>query len=575
MKSIRSMLFISGFLLLMVNISYARDITIIYTGQTHAMLYPCSCPIQSDGGVSRRLTLVKQLKKKYPGSILLDCGAFTAGGLMDVYTQNTQLDMQRSEVNLKAMQLMQYDAVGISPDEFNFGKEFFLRNAKKSDPVFLSANIESDKLLPYIIKESNGVKFGIIGLTGLYASQKSEGLKVNEPKNFNELINRIKKEGAQVIIVLSTLGEKEDLKLISKNKDIDILFVGYNPVKDEPQSKADSTYLLRPSWQGRKLGKLTLNIKDGKLINLKNEEERLSDKIADDAAIQSILPRCYSDLDCRKEGSLGSCQSPGQLSAGCTFIEPNKVSLRIITAKDCTVCNIEPMLGALKKQFPGISEKYIYFPNAQAKKIIDDFGIIGLPAYIIGKEVEKEKSFEGIKNNLEPKGDYYLLKPEVSGISYLFNRKVEKGRLDLFFSIFDKSTFSLLAATKDLNPRLHFLTVEKTEGFDAKNGAAEVEEHLRGVCVQKYYPEKLWEYLSCRSKNVNSSWWDDCLGGADIAKVKSCAKGPEGVKLLKENISLSKELQIMFGPAYLLNNQEIFSSQGVSDKEELKKVIKK
>ncbi|MDP2831052.1 MAG: hypothetical protein Q8O02_02230, partial [Candidatus Omnitrophota bacterium] len=239
---------------------YAKDITIIYSGQTHAMLYPCSCPIQQDGGIARRASLIKELRKKDPQLLLLDCGNFTAGGLLDEYTQNIQLDMQRSEVNYQALELMRYDAVGIGPGEFNFGREFFLKNAKKTNPAYLSVNLATDKVVPYIIKDSSGVKIAIIGLTGLSANQKAEGLKISAPNQLSELAGRLKNAGAQVVIALSTLGESEDLKLISKVKGIDIIFVGDKPLKDEALTKIEETFFLRPTWQGRKLGKLALKI---------------------------------------------------------------------------------------------------------------------------------------------------------------------------------------------------------------------------------------------------------------------------------------------------------------------------
>ena len=570
---IKITLFVFTFLVFMASNLWAKEIVVLYSGQTHAMLYPCSCPIQQDGGLRRRATLVKRLKKKYPQALLLDCGSFTAGGLLDEYTQNTQLDMQRAQINFKVIELMGYDAVAVSPDEFNFGKDFFLKNARKINPAFLSANLDSDQVVPYIIKEAGGVKIGIIGLTGLAANQKSEGLKINEPKEIDVLVRRIKQEGVGVVIVLSTLGEQEDLKLISKVKGIDILFIGYHPAKEEIQNKVEETFLVRPPWQGRKLGKLTLEVKDGKLFNCKIDEIRLSDEIADDPVIGAVLPRCYSDNDCKKEGLTGSCQNPGELKANCLFAKPNKVNLVIISAKDCVVCNSEPILNFLKKEYPGLSVEYVYLPDVRAKELIKDLSVQTLPAYVLGKEVEKERNFDYFKNSLELKGDRYLLKPQVGGVAYFFQRQVKKGKFDLCFSLFEKYTEQLLTVTREFNPGLYFLAVEKGEGFDAQHGVSEVEEYLRGVCVQKYYPQKAWDYLICRSKNVSSSWWEDCLPGVDAQVVKTCARGPEGVKLLKENISFTKQLQIMTGPTYLLDNQQVFSSRGVPDKEELKKII--
>ncbi|MDO8489184.1 MAG: hypothetical protein Q7S42_03630 [Candidatus Omnitrophota bacterium] len=575
MKISKTIVLVFGFLVLVADILLAQDVTILYTGQTHAMLYPCSCPLKQDGGVSRRSSLIKKLRKKDPQLLLLDCGNFTSGGLTDEYAQSTQLDMERSLVNFKAMEIMQYDAVAIGSDEFNFGKEFFLQNAKKSKPAYLSANLDSDKVVPYIIKESNGVKVAIIGLTSPSAHQKTEGLKISEPKNIAELVNRLRKEGAQIIALLSSLGEQKDLELISEVKGIDIVFVGQSPLKDELMTKVNSTFILRPLWQGRKLGKLSLKLKDGLLTDCKFDELRLSEDIPDDSAINAILPRCYSDSNCKKDALVGSCLNPGTLKASCSFRVPNKINLLVINVKDCVVCNTDPVISTLKKKIPGITVRYLYYPAPEAQNKIKELSIKELPVYIFGKEIEKESGFPDIKDDLSQIDNVYILKPQVSGLSYFLDRKEKKGSFDLFFSLFDKSTYEVLLGMKEFRPDLHFLTTEKGQGFDAKNGNLEVEEYLRGVCIQKYYPQKFWDYLICRSKHIDNSYWEDCLVGVDVLKIKSCARGPEGVKLLKENISLNKEIKVMYGPVYLLNNHEIFSSRGVPSKKDLKRIMKR
>jgi hypothetical protein len=143
------------------------------------------------------------------------------------------------------------------------------------------------------------------------------------------------------------------------------------------------------------------------------------------------------------------------------------------------------------------------------------------------------------------------------------------------FAFHGWSNTTVLASFKEFNPVLHFIAAENDKGFAAQYGTPEVEEYLRGVCVQKYYPEKFWDYLTCRAKNIHSSYWEDCLAQADATKIKNCARGAEGVSLLKENINLNKDLQISSGPTYLLDNQIIFASQGVPDKEEFKKILKR
>lgn len=246
--------------------------------------------------------------------------------------------------------------------------------------------------------------------------------------------------------------------------------------------------------------------------------------------------------------------------------------LIVITPKRCSVCNTQAIVDYFKKEIPGLTVSYLYYPNLQANKTVKYFGIKALPAYLLGKEAEKEGGFGRLKGRLEAKGDFYILKPEFSGLSYFIQRKRIAGKLDLFISLYDKNTAELLDAIREFKPSIHFLAISQQDKFDARRGNLEVEEYLRAVCVQKYHPENFWDYINCRAKNINSCWWEDCLVNLDTDKIKICAKGSEGSLLLKENIALNKELQIMAGPTYLLDNVEIFASQGVPAKEEFKKI---
>jgi len=217
---IYSLFFIFSF----TNSVFAKEITILFTGETHAMLYPCNCLKEPDGGVARRATLIKQLRQKNPDTLVLDSGGFFAGGLQDEYTQNVSLDMQRTLVNLKAMELMKYDAVAIGDDEFNFGRDFLEENIRKTNLAFLSSNIsepgeKSELFRPYIIKEIAGTKIGIIAVSPLSAGQKGGGFKFIEPGiTVKQAVSELKKNKVNIIVLLSHLGESQDLNLI---RDVD------------------------------------------------------------------------------------------------------------------------------------------------------------------------------------------------------------------------------------------------------------------------------------------------------------------------------------------------------------------
>jgi hypothetical protein len=556
--------------------SSAKEITILYTGDTHSMLYPCSCPMERDGGIARRATLLKDLKRKYPDALILDSGNFFAGGVKDEYTQNTEMDKARTAINLKAMELMKYDAAAISAEEFNFGSDYLNETLAGSSLKFLSCNFKSDKVFPFLMREVSGIKVGIIGLTPPAANKKAGGEQIIDPKiAVSAALGEAKKQGANIIVLLSQLSDAANRDLAAATPGIDVIITGYPGEGGRPVARAGNTLILSASWQGRKLGKSVLSLKDNKIVGEKSEDIRLSDKISDDKRILDILPRCFSDGDCKKEGLIGLCQNPATNAASCMFSEAHKVDVTVITSKDCVTCDTKVIIKALKAQIPGLNPAEMDYTDKAAAKLIEDFKMKGLPAYIFSREIEKEKAFSNMKEKLELKGDYYMLKPQASGMSLFLDRAKAKGTLDVFFSLFDPASAQLLATLKEFKPRLHLLAIFKDGSFDAPNGNTEIEEDLRSVCVQKYNPDKFWDYISCRAKNINSSWWEDCAQSIDTDKIRACARGEEGKALLKENIALNKELEVMLGPTYLMDNREIFSSRGAPSKDELEKILKR
>jgi len=542
------------------------------------MLYPCSCPIETDGGVGRRATLIKELRQNNPEVLFLDGGAFFAGGRMDEYAlkDNPQLEKKRTVINLKAMELMGYDALGLGEDEFNFGSEFLKEQIARFKLNFVSCNVKLGKVKPYIIKRVGKVKVGITGVTPLKVMEKAKAVKFIDPYvAVNQAVKELKDKGANIIILLSQLGEQEDMNLLQRVKGIDFVLVRPQPSENPPE-KIGSTVILRPSWQARRLGKLTLDLQDGQIAGYKIEELRVWDKLEDDPKILSFLPACFQDANCKKKGFLGKCLNPGQSNARCEFIEPKKIELTVIAPRQATInFDTTRIEDYLKRFFPGIEVKRLLYPDApEAEELIKKVNLVTLPIYLLSKEVEKESGFEQVKNNLILKDNFYMLKPNFSGVSFFLKRPRQEGRVDLFLSLYDKNASGVIEALKELKPEIHFLVFEQDGEFFAQRGRPEVEEYLRSVCVRKYYPSNFWDYISCRANKIFSSWWDDCLGsGLDPKKIKTCAQSDEGGSLLRQDNALTRELEVMFGPTYLLHNQEIFGIDGVPTKEEFEKLI--
>lgn len=562
---------------------FAEKITILYTGSTHAALYHCDCPIQPDGGVARRMTKVKELREKNPGVILVDAGGFFAGGELDEHSQDAQPDKARTEINLKALELMGYDAVAVGDDEFNFGRDYLSAQIKKSKIAFLSCNLKMDGLKPYLIKKVSGINVAIIGLTNPQVKAKSDGLEAGDPyQALAATISEVKRNKADLVVVLSYLGEEEDTKLITQIDGVDVIICAKPQDTQEPFSKIGKGLLVRASRQGRRLGKLDIELEHKKIKEVKIEDIRLSKEIADWPQLKKQVPACFEDSACRKEGLIGKCLNPGKISSSCGYEKPKQISLLVIQPKDIKVVHQEKFLSFLKNLFPGLEVNFVDSDSAAGKSWIVKTQAKLLPVYLIAKDADTQSEFKDIKDFAELKDDYYCLSPRLSGGLIFIGRPRIANTLDVFMGTKgNKGTevLSLLrdlrAGHKELGIKLHYLAIETQNGFAAPGGIAELEEDMRQVCVAKYQPDKLWDYALCRFKNQDSSWWEICAEqfGINPTAIKKCALSKEGLDLLRENTGLNKELEMSIGPVFLVNNNEVYAAKNFSRVEELEKLL--
>lgn len=283
------------------------------------------------------------------------------------------------------------------------------------------------------------------------------------------------------------------------------------------------------------------------------------------------------------QGLSGSCQNGGSKEARCTYVALSRVTLTVINPADCLTCRKDAVIADLKDMWGDINVVSLDESDPAAQKLIKDFNITMLPAYIFHKDAEQSDVFKTFRSNLEEKDGYYRIKPAIAGVSYIMGRKRTSRTIDVFYDYRYpalRSLFELLGAFAQKHPDFqinwHFLAIfDRQKGFMNLGAAADVEEFKRVACVQKLYPKRVLDYLICRTGQVDAGWWDECAkqAGIDSRKIKSCALSEEGASLLKENIRMTEELEMASGPTFVIDNVEIFGIVNVPSLKEFEETV--
>src|SRR5213080_3209481 len=119
-------------------------------------------------GIAKIATLVKEARKNDPDLILIDSGDTIQGTPLE-YFHNKRNNTPPDPMML-SMNALHYDAMTVGNHEYNFGLNVLEKARHEANFPWLSANTykkgtNKTAYAPYLIKEVNGVRVGILGLT--------------------------------------------------------------------------------------------------------------------------------------------------------------------------------------------------------------------------------------------------------------------------------------------------------------------------------------------------------------------------------------------------------------------------
>lgn len=273
-------------------------LTILHTNDVHGRVFAFNDRGlgENTGGAARRATLVKQLKKENPHTLLLDAG--------DMFSGTPASSVFWGESDFMAALLIGYDAIAIGNHEFDFG-HLELKSYIDHFPIpILGANTvyeDGTAFAPeFAIFEINGARVLVLGLvtpgTSVMTHPKNvTGLKFLDPAATALKVQEEQAGQYDIFVVLSHLGFKPDAALAEKVSGIDAIIGGHShTVVDEPFYVGE-TIIAQSGDLGRYLGRVDLKIVENKVREATSSLIPITGGIEPNPVVERVLQELYGD----------------------------------------------------------------------------------------------------------------------------------------------------------------------------------------------------------------------------------------------------------------------------------------
>ena len=275
-----------------------KTVQILYTGNTLGELKPCGCVKEEDqGGIERRATLFKELRKKEKNMILLDSG--------DSFKEPSRQGRVKAKFLMQSIGLMKYDAVAIGDKDLIYGNTFL--NQWK-DVSFVSSNLklaDVDFIPTFRVKNlPNGVKVLILALADpeLFFLGGDKTVSISSPKKkLNKILPRLlEKEKPNLTILLTHMNKERALTFLS-TPGVDIIINGNienatDIIDINPKVKNGSIF-VQSGPRGQKVGDLKITLKSSGEITFFHQMIKLDSHVNFDPEMVKLYETYNEEIE--------------------------------------------------------------------------------------------------------------------------------------------------------------------------------------------------------------------------------------------------------------------------------------
>jgi 5'-nucleotidase len=301
-------------------VSAQTALTILHTSEHRGTLQPIDHGIfTGQGGVVRRASLIKQIRKEVEHLLVVDSGDLLLGtAISSVYN---------GEADIATMNVMGYDAVAVGNHDFDFGTRHLKGLHKAAGFPFLCSNVrpqEPGTCTRYAIKTLGTLRIGLIALIGRKSYRDTFNHAVVHEVEFQDPIAAAKqaaeelRDRVDLLVAITHQDTEEDLALAKEVPALDVIIGGHTegfeglvppgataPAEGRVELAGAGPVFVKTHRQGRTLGRLDLVIHDKTIMVAEARNLPVASTVPSDQEIAKLVQEYAKRLDKKTNTVIG------------------------------------------------------------------------------------------------------------------------------------------------------------------------------------------------------------------------------------------------------------------------------
>jgi 5'-nucleotidase/UDP-sugar diphosphatase len=339
----------------------------------------------------------------------------------DMIQGSTWANLSKGASVIELMNAMKFDAMVVGNHEFDFGQgELKKRIAEANFPI-LGANVVGiQELRPYVVKEVDGIRVGILGVVAedtplLTNPNNVAGLKFLPPQEAIEKYLPELRKASDMVIVLSHIGHEADRLLAAKLRGVDLIIGGHSHTRVAEPPAIGEAIVLQAWEHGKVLGVVEIEFENRTIKKISghlreiNPSEEMADKTVEEIVakhsrlVDSLLSQTVGETEVDLDGTNVRIK---ETNLG-NFVAD---VLRDVSKADVAIING----GAIRTSIPK--------GEIKAKDI---YKVLPFDNYVVAMRLKGRQIHEALEHGISAVGKGGF--PQVSGLQVTYDLSAAEG----------------------------------------------------------------------------------------------------------------------------------------------------